>query len=223
MKDFDLIIFDCDGTLTDSEYANNQAMLDVLQDLGFPGYDLDHAYKHWLGTTVPGIILSIQADTGRKMPDDFFSRYMARVSEMHQTALKPVDGAKDLVAFARKHYKICVASNGERSNVIASLEQTGLMDFFTPGSVFTKMQVKNPKPYPDLFLFAAAQMGAEPDRCLVLEDSTTGVRAGVAANMTTWGFTGTSHSPEKQREALQAAGAHKIYTGLIHIYDDLSH
>jgi len=221
MPDFDLIIFDCDGTLTDSEYVNNRALLEVLHEAGFTQYDLEHAYKHWVGSTVTNIFLSIQMETGRTPPQDLVPKYVKRVSELQHSALKPVEGAGDLVAAARQKFKICVASNGERSNVIQSLEMTGLMGNFTPQQVFTKIQVKNPKPYPDLFLFAASQMGAAPERCLVIEDSSSGTRAGVAAGMTTWGFTGSAHDPAKQQKTLKSAGAHEVFDRLIHIQGKL--
>ncbi len=217
----ELIIFDCDGTLTDSEYANNQALLEVLHEDGFTEYTLDYAYKNWVGTTVSSILLGIQLETGRAPSDDVLPRYIRRVSELQRTALKAIDGAPGLVAAAKAKYKICVASNGERTNVVNSLVLTGLMANFTEETVFTKIQVKNPKPYPDLFLFAADRMGVLPERCLVLEDSTAGVRAGVAAGMTTWGFSGSSHTPEKQAQELKSAGAHAVFNSLIHIKDRL--
>lgn len=223
MKRFDLVIFDCDGTLTDSEYVNNQAVLDVLAGLGITHYDLDYAYKHWLGTTLGGIAISVQMETGRQLPEDFALRCMRRGMELQDGFLKPVEGAPDLVAAAAQNFKICVASNGERAGVLRSLEKCGLMTYFTEDTVFTKIQVKNPKPAPDLFLFAADKMGADPSRCLVIEDSATGTRAGVAAGMTTWGFSGSSHNPEKQRDTLLAAGANDVFPTLIHIRDLLSH
>lgn len=217
---FDLIIFDCDGTLTDSEYVNNQALIDVLAEEGLQ-YTLDHAYKHWLGNTVSAINLMIQMETGRVLPGNIVQRYIRRVAELQQTDLRPIEGAGDLVSCAKEHFKICVASNGERGNVLKSLEMTGLMQNFTPETVFTKIQVKNPKPYPDLFLFAAAHMDADPSRCLVIEDSMAGVTAGVAAGMTVWGFTGSSHDPEKQEINLKSAGAHAVYPRLIHMREKL--
>lgn len=218
---FDLIIFDCDGTLTDSEDVNNQAVVDVLSDLGLTQYTLEHALKHWAGKGVPEVFLSIQMETGTVLPEDIVVRYIYRVAELQKTALKPVEGAPELVAFAKTKCKICVASNGERKNVVDSLEMTGLLGHFDEGTVFTRNDVKYPKPYPDLFLFAATKMGVEPERCLVIEDSTTGVRAGVAASMAVWGFTGSSHNPVKQQEALLSAGAHAIFPRLIHIKDHL--
>ncbi len=217
---FDLIIFDCDGTLTDSEKANNQATLDVLSDIGI-NYTMDHALKHWVGTTLTSIMLSIQTETGRTLPDDIILRCIRRTTELQGAGMSPVEGAPELVAAAKKKFPICVASNGERSNVIASLKLCGLMEYFHEDHVFTKIQVKNPKPYPDLFLFAAAQMGYAPERCLVIEDSMAGVRAGVAAGMTTFGFTGSSHHPPKQAENLKSAGAHQVFDRLIHIKEKL--
>lgn len=219
---FDLIIFDCDGTLTDSEYVNNRALLEVLHEAGFTQYGLDHAYTHWVGATVTNICLSIQMETGREVPADLISRYIKRVADLQATNLKPVDGASELVAAARQKFAICVASNGERENVLTSLSLTGLMHDFTTDTVFTKKQVKNPKPYPDLFLYAATQMGAAPERCLVIEDSAAGVQAGVAAGMTTWGFTGSAHDPAKQAKTLKSAGAHLVFDRLIHIREKLA-
>ncbi len=218
---FDLIIFDCDGTLTDSEYVNNQAFIDVLNESGFSGYTLEHAYANWVGTTVSSICLAIQMETGRVLPSDIVLRYIARVTELQTTSLKALDGALDLVMSASKKLKICVASNGERSNVLNSLVLTGLMPHFTEETVFTKVQVKNAKPAPDLFLFAAAKMGVEPSRCLVIEDSAAGVTAGVAAGMTTFGITAAAHEPQKQAQTLKAAGAQEVFPALIHIREQL--
>ncbi|MBU0858297.1 MAG: HAD-IA family hydrolase, partial [Alphaproteobacteria bacterium] len=175
---YELVIFDCDGTLADSEYLNNRAMLDALHTDGFTQYDMAYALKNWLGTTVSDSIAAIEKETGRTVAPDMVARYMARVSELQATELKPIAGAAHLVSVCGTRTKICVASNGERNNVLQSLRLTGLMPFFTEDSVFTKIQVPRPKPYPDIFLYAAAQMGVAPEKCLVIEDSPTGVRAG---------------------------------------------
>ena len=221
MADFDLIIFDCDGTLTDSEYVNNSAMIEILQEEGVTQYDLSHAYKYWVGTTVSGILLQIQMETGKQFPKNFLKRYISRVAQLQKTSLRTVEYAPELVAVAKTKFQICVASNGERNNVLSSLEQTGLMVNFTPETVFTKIQVKNPKPFPDLFLFAARSMGADPARCLVIEDSGAGVAAGRAAGMTTWGFVGAAHDPKEQEKTLKSAGAHLVFERLIHIREKL--
>lgn len=221
MPDFDLVIFDCDGTLTDSENINNLALVQVLNEAGFD-FTLEYGLANWVGTTVSTILLKIQMETGITPPADTVQRYMARVAELQLSGLKPIDHAPALVAACKERYKICVASNGERRNVIESLKITGLMQNFTEDTVFTKIQVKNPKPYPDLFLFAANRMETEPERCVVIEDSAAGVRAGAAAGMTTWGFTGSSHDPEKQRKILLEAGANEVFDSLIHIQSRLT-
>lgn len=222
MADFDLIIFDCDGTLVDTEYANHQALLDVLHADGFTHYDMDHVCTHWIGVSVPTILMIVQAETGRMPAKDLWVRFVRRVAELQEINLAPVNGAAALVAAAKERYKICVASNGGRENVLSSLGNTELVSYFGSAAVFTASDVKNPKPYPDLFLHAAAVMGAESGRrCLVIEDSATGVRAGIAAGMTVWGFTGSSHDPLRQAETLKSAGAHDVFPSLIHIKDRL--
>lgn len=221
MNNFDLIIFDCDGTLVDTEGYNNQATLDVLAEEGLH-YDHHYAMTHWVGKTLTNILLSIQMETGKQFPPDMRDRYVRRCVELRKAGLLPVPGALELVDAASKKMKVCVGSNGERANVISALEMTGLMPYFTEDHTFTRIQVKNPKPYPDLFLYAAEQMGGvDPARCLVIEDSSSGVMAGAAAGMTVWGFTGSSHEPEKAAVVLKGAGAHEVFSSLIHIRERL--
>jgi HAD superfamily hydrolase (TIGR01509 family) len=223
MSDFDLIIFDCDGTLTDSENINNTAFVQALHEEGFTNYTLEYGLANWLGIALSTIMLQIQMETGRMPSSNIVSRYSQLVSEMQLTELKPIQGAGELIAAVKEHYKICVASNGERSNVLQSLRITDLMQYFTEESVFTKIQVKNPKPYPDLFLFAADKMGVAPERCLVIEDSAAGVRAGVAAGMKVFGFSGSAHQPALHADELKAAGAHEIFDRLIHIRNAIAY
>lgn len=218
---FDLFIFDCDGTLADSEGLNNQALLDALHEHGFTQYDMAYALRHWVGTTVGNILQGITKDSGRTVDRTVVDRYMQYVNVRQATQLKPVPGAAHLVGACGARGKICVASNGERGNVLQSLEIIGLMPFFTPETVFTKAQVARPKPAPDLFLYAAERMGTDPARCVVVEDSVTGVAAGRAAGMTVWGFTGTGHDPAGHSAALLAAGADSIFARLEQMADIL--
>ncbi len=221
MNDFDLIIFDCDGTLVDSEPLNNKATLEALADEGFH-YTLEHAYEHWMGKTLGNIMLAIQMETGREVPrEKVISKYIRRVHELQDIGIAAVPGALEFVEKSSKRFKVCVASNGERSNVINAVTATGFMPYFRESHVFTKIQVKNPKPYPDLFLFAANEMGADPARTLVIEDSATGVMAGKAAGMTVWGFTGTAHAPENRERDLQAVGANRVFARFIHMAEML--
>jgi beta-phosphoglucomutase-like phosphatase (HAD superfamily) len=218
-----LIIFDCDGTLVDSESVNNRALIDVLHEDGFGPYDLTHALTHWMGRTVSAIFLQIQMETGRAPSPDLGMRYVRRVASLQTHGLVAVDGALDVLKSIKGRIPICVASNGERQNVLQSLTLTGFMDFFTQDQVFTKSQVKNPKPAPDLFLFAAQSMGVQdPKQCLVIEDSVTGVSAGVSAGMHVWGFTGTAHRKESHALTLKQAGASRIIDRFIHIKDNIT-
>ncbi len=212
-----LVIFDCDGTLVDSELLNNQGTIDVLESLGIHGYTLDHAYLHWMGTTYSAIRLAVQMETGRMLPENFVMRCVERVAELQQKELRPVAHALDMVAQVQQACPSCVASNGERANVINSLRLTGFGACFTEETIFTKIQVERPKPAPDLYLYAAERMGVEPARCVVIEDSEPGVTAGVAAGMCVIGFTGSAHAPEKQGARLEAAGAMTVVSDLIHI------
>jgi HAD superfamily hydrolase (TIGR01509 family) len=220
--EIDLIIFDCDGTLTDSEAMNNKALLDVVHQCGYTQYTMEHALKHWVGSTITNIGLMIQMETGKPVPVDLVERYMVRLRTLHEDGLAAIDGAQEFVQAAASRMKICVASNGERSNVIHSLKVTGLLDYFGEGYVFTKSQVKRPKPEPDLFLHACSQMNGNPAKTLVIEDSLTGVMAGVAAGMHTWGFTGSSHTPDAHEKILLKAGAGRVFSRLIHMKQTLS-
>lgn len=214
---FKLVIFDCDGTLVDSEYLNNKAFSDVIMSYGLTQYTPDYLLQTATGFTVSHTLLQIQMETGFIFPEDTVSRYIRRVEELQLTEMRTIAGVDDLVKQAAAHMDICVGSNGERSNVVRSVELAGLKQYFPDERIYTKIQVKQGKPAPDLFLFAAAQYGYEPEDCIVIEDSEVGVRAGVAAGMSVVGFTGSSHDPEKHAIALKNAGAHHVVQDFIHI------
>lgn len=216
-----LTIFDCDGTLVDSEYLNNLATIEILHEQGLLQYDMQYAYQHFVGRKLSAIMADISRDTGHIFLPDTSARYVARAAALLPTLLKPVPGARELVIRAAECGGICVASNGERANVIESLRLCGLKDFFVDKSIYTAIEVQNPKPAPDLFLHAARLMGVDPANTAVIEDSVVGVTAGVAAGMHVIGFTGTHHDPAAHENALRKAGAHEISSNLIHIRDRL--
>ncbi len=218
---FDLILFDCDGTLVDSEYMNNLATLQLLAEEGITQYDMEYAFAYFVGLRLKNILANITQETGYVFPDNMSDRYVAKAERLMPEYLKIIPGAAELISFAKDKTKICVASNGQRDNVLSSLDMTGLRQFFPDEHVFTGVQVANPKPAPDLFLLAAERMGAQPSRCLVIEDSVPGVTAGVAAGMQVFGFTGAHRDTERYGNKLSQAGAHKIYGSLIHIAQDL--
>lgn len=216
-KLYDLIIFDCDGTLVDSEYMNMLAIIEVLREFGITKYSMDYALDAFAGFRFSAIIKTIADDTGHIFPPDASQNYLKKVRELKPTHMKSIEGAMEMVRTAQSSAKTCVVSNGERNNVIASLEFVGLKPLFSDDDVISGLMAPNPKPAPDLFLMAAEKAGICPSRSLVIEDSTTGVTGALAAAMDVWGFCGTHHEPEKQAARLLDLGATKVF----HKMDDI--
>ena len=215
---FDLVIFDCDGTLVDTEYPNNKALCEVLAAHGFPQYDLDYAMIHYVGKTISDIFLRIRMEHGYVFPHEAVRQVIVRSNELYMTELRAVTGALAVLENLKGRLPFCVASNGERQSVLSSLALAGILDHHVVEEhVFTKNQVARGKPAPDLFLFAAEKMGGDPARCLVVEDSVAGVTAGVAAGMAVMGFTGTAHDRTAQEIRLKDAGAAPVSADIIHI------
>lgn len=213
-KLYGLVIFDCDGTLVDSEALNNGALIAVLREEGLTRYDMDYAMRHWVGTTASGAIADIEREIGYRLPVDVLPRTLARVHELLPEMMQPIAGAAHLIGTCAAQGPVCVASNGERSVVVESLRHTGLLPFFAAERIFTKAEVARPKPWPDLFLHAAEKMGVAAKDCLVIEDSVPGVTAAVAAGMNVWGFAGSAHNPPAQAAVLHEAGAHNVFARL---------
>ncbi|MAZ77014.1 MAG: HAD family hydrolase [Micavibrio sp.] len=222
ISDYDLIIFDCDGTLVDSEYLNNKVSADLLNDFGLKQYTPENFMAEFTGFTWSDIRRIIETRHQTKLPDNLITTYVEWVNELLEENLQPVRGAMEFVDACHRQINICVGSNGQRSNVLKSLDIGGFSPkYFSEENIFTRIQVPVGKPEPDLFLFAAANMNALPERCLVIEDSSPGVEAGVAAGMDVLGFTGVSHAPSTQEKRLFEAGAKAVFTDIIHIREYL--
>ena len=207
---YSLIIFDCDGTLVDSELLNNMAMVEVLQGFGLAQYTLDHALEHFTGLRFSQILENINRETGFPFPPDAAKGYLSAVRRLAPTHMKAVPGAEELVRHASSRFKTSVVSNGERNNVLMSLEMTGLRPLFSEEHIFTGLMAAA-KPAPDLFLLAMERLGERAAETLIIEDSVVGVTGGVAAGASVWGFTGTHHAPAAQAEALRKAGAEQVF------------
>jgi beta-phosphoglucomutase-like phosphatase (HAD superfamily) len=221
LNKYDLIIFDCDGTLVDSEYLNNKASADALNDFGLTEYTPEKCLHDFAGVAWQEIKQILEARHNIEIPQALIDDYVARVQIALSEEDIAIQGAKDFVSFCDENYKICVGSNGERSNVFKALELQGFKKYFIDEHIFTKIQVENPKPAPDLFLYAAEKMGTEPSRCLVIEDSYAGAKAGVAAGMDVFGFTGVAHDKEYATHRLTEAGVVDIFDDFIHMRDAL--
>ncbi|HVZ01918.1 MAG TPA: HAD family hydrolase [Dongiaceae bacterium] len=214
MAAFDLIIFDLDGVLVDSERLSCGCLQQSLAGLGIE-IGLGEVYERFLGRGFQAVAEQYRQWRGTALPDDFRARLEAAVRAAFAAALKPMPGIRDLLASLRTPY--CLASSSDRARIALSLELAGLSDRFA-GRVFGAEAVAHGKPAPDLFLHAARAMGAAPERCLVVEDSGPGIAAGRAAGMTVWGFAGGSHlAGNGAEQRLRASGAARVFAKM----DDL--
>jgi HAD superfamily hydrolase (TIGR01509 family) len=200
---FDLVIFDCDGVLVDSEVISCQAHADVLTVCGYP-ITAAQVFDRFLGRSAKQAGLEVEAELGHALPDDFTARLQQQLFSAFEADLQAVIGITQTLDAI--DLPVCVASSGSHERMRVSLGATRLYDRLAP-HIFSSSQVRNGKPAPDLFLFAAAQMGADPMACVVVEDSVAGVRGAVAAGMTALGFHGGSHCGPDHAASLQAAGA----------------
>lgn len=184
----DLVIFDCDGVLIDSELLSARIL---IEQVAAHGISIDRAYvrDHFLGRSFPTVAQIIRDRFALTLPPDFEARYRARLLELFETELAVTPGIFDLLP--RLTVPRCVATSSSPPRVARSLAISGLAPFFS--HVFTASLVARGKPAPDLFLHTAQAMGADPARCLVIEDSRPGIAAAQAAAMPVLLFTGGSH------------------------------
>lgn len=184
------MLFDCDGVLVDSEPIANRILTEDLNSIG-----LAMSYREvcdaFVGLTLERCLELIAERLGRPAPADFLDRLQERTFAAFREDLRPVAGVRE--ALERIDRPSCVASSGDPDKIRLSLELTGLLDRFQ-GRIFSARQVERGKPYPDLFLHAAATLGARPENCAVVEDSGPGIRAGLAAGMTVFAYVPEGHA-----------------------------
>jgi HAD superfamily hydrolase (TIGR01509 family) len=204
---YDLLIFDCDGVLIDSETIVCRIEVQALAEIGYE-LELEHFMERFVGKSARDGRALIEAELGRKMPAGFEAETARRVAETFARELKAVAGVAE--ALAALPMRRCVASSSLPERLAYTLRLTGLAKWFGD-AVFSVAMVARGKPAPDLFLHAAAAMGADPARCLVIEDSAPGIAAAKAAAMTAFGFTGASHCRPGHGARLTAAGADIVF------------
>lgn len=174
-----LVIFDCDGTLVDSEFLCNLALEHQLAELGV-SYDATALLAKYRGGKLATIMSSLETDLSLSLPTSFESDYRLKVSKLFDEHLVANDGVKEVLASISIPF--CIASSAPREKIERALSVTGLATFFD-GNIFSSYEVGSWKPEPDLFLHAAQVMGVEPNECCVVEDSILGLQAASRAQM----------------------------------------
>ena len=203
---FEAVLFDCDGVLVDSEPLTHGVLCAMLNEAGW-ALSLEECMQIFVGKTVRSEAARIEAHTGQPLTDAWMAAFYARRNVQLQTKLQPIPGAVDAVRsiHAQLDGRIACASGADRQKVEMQLAQVGLAPYFGD-RVFSGHEMPRTKPAPDVYLAAAAAVGIAPDRCLVVEDTVTGVAAGVAAGATVVGYSPSAFG-HGSPEALRAAGA----------------
>jgi HAD superfamily hydrolase (TIGR01509 family) len=204
---FDLVIFDCDGVLVDSEALACVVHADVLTQHGY-AITPEQVHARFLGRSAREARFEVETEMGRALPEEYTAALRSTIDRVFGAQLAPVPHIAETLA--QLSLPICVASSGTPTRIVSSLTTTGLLDYFAP-HLFSAMQVERGKPAPDLFLFAAEQMHVPPARCVVIEDSIPGVTAAHAAGMAVLGFHGGSHCRPETAATLLAAGATAVF------------
>ncbi|MCD2466180.1 MULTISPECIES: HAD family hydrolase [unclassified Streptomyces] len=198
---YDLVIFDNDGVLVDSEPISNTLLAGYLTELGHPT-TYEESVRDFMGSAMHRIHELVEERSGQRLPAGFDETFHARVFAAFQAELEAVTGAAEVLKqLAEAGIPYCVASSGSHERIRVGHRKTGLDAWFPDELVFSAEDVGRGKPAPDLFLHAASRMGVAPERCVVVEDSRLGVQAAVAAGMDVYGF--TAMTPEEKLAGAQ--------------------
>jgi HAD superfamily hydrolase (TIGR01509 family) len=215
-SDFDAVLFDCDGVLVDSEPIVNRVLCQMLQERGWAL--TEHECQNiFLGKAVRDEAARIERETGEPLTEAWLQSFRVRRNAALELELQVVPHAPLAVRCAHQRHqgRIACASGADRHKVEMQLGMVGLATFFE-GRVFSGHELPRSKPHPDVYLTAAAALGVDPRRCLVVEDSMTGVAAGLAA-----GSTVLAYVPQGQPERFVRAGVHGVVTSMAQLLDFL--
>jgi len=185
------ILFDCDGTLVDSETLTTEILVDFAGEHGV-ALDRAQALAEYAGGKMADVVRDLERRLGAALPERFVPEFRARMAEVFRARLRPIDGASTLLEAIE--LPCCVVSSGPREKIELSLSLTGLRRFFDD-RIFSSYEVGTWKPEPGIFLHAAERQGVDPTRCAVVEDSLPGIRAGLAAGMQVFAFQPAGHPP----------------------------
>lgn len=210
---FDAVLFDCDGVLVDSEPITNRVLCTMLNELGWP-ISFEDTIRTFTGKMVRDEAARIHAHTGYAITSEWLAGFRERRNAALETELVAVDGAVEAVRAVQNDFanRIAVASGADRAKIVLQLDKVGLADCFAE-RLFSGHEMARSKPFPDVYLAAAAALGVPAERCAVVEDSVTGAAAGVAAGATVFGYSpgGLGHSsPAALRQV-----------GVAHVFADM--
>lgn len=206
MPSFDLIIFDCDGVLLDSEIIACRADAEAYTRLGY-NITTEEVAARFAGMPDEAVDAAITSEMGKPLPPNFRAEIKKSVIAKYKTELRMIDGAKSLLSSLKTPK--CIASSAAPAKLALGLIETDMFELVYP-NIFSAKLVKKGKPHPDIFLYAAQKMGVEPSRCIVIEDSKAGVTAAKSAGMTCVGFTGGSHCAANHSDRLFEAKADHV-------------
>jgi HAD superfamily hydrolase (TIGR01509 family) len=205
----DLIIFDCDGVLVDSEIIAARVEADMISEAGFP-ISHEEMVERFAGLTTRDILLRLETVSQVPFQASLIDRIKAELDKRLARDVRPVDGAAAAVRATNIPY--CICSNSPLDRIEAMLGRAGMSGLFDRQRIFSAREIPSmrTKPAPDIFLHGAAQLSVEPAKCFVVEDSVHGVTGARAAGMRVIGFTGASHSWPGHADALTEAGAETV-------------
>jgi len=211
----DLVIFDCDGVLLDSEIIACAAEAEAMRNIG---YDIttEEVAIRFAGIPDEAIDLIFEKELGRPLPENFRADIKRKVLDKYRTELQPIDGAKTLLSTLKTNK--CIASSAAPAKLALGLVNADLFELVYP-HIFSAHLVERGKPHPDIFDYAAKAMDVSTARCLVVEDSVAGVTAAVTAGMKCIGFTGGAHCQAGHADRLHDAGAFQVIERLEQILD----
>jgi HAD superfamily hydrolase (TIGR01509 family) len=205
---FEAILFDCDGVLVDSEAITCGVLRDMFEEQGWH-MTLAECMQRFVGHTVKSQRETIEAHTGQPLTEAWLQQFFERRNQQLDARITAIEGVHEAVAHlhALCQGRIAVASGADRFKVEMMLKKVGLYAFFE-GRIFSGHEMPRSKPHPDVYLAAAAHLQADPTRCLVVEDTTVGIAAGIAACATVWAFA----APPAPHAPLLQAGAAQVFS-----------
>ena len=206
---FEAILFDCDGVLVDSEPLTNQVLRDMLEERGW-SMTLQQCMDLFIGNTVTDKRSEIEERTGLPLTPDWLLSFRERRNAALVADIQAIHNIHSAVKALHQATggRIACASGADRFKVEMMLKQVGLADYFA-GNIFSGHEMPRSKPHPDVYLAAAAHLGVNPARCAVVEDTVTGVCAGVSAGATVFAY-----APLGDGRALVQAGAHHVFADM---------